>query len=225
MKLQYKLKEVSSNIFLCTLNHPYDLSMLFCRAQEFYESPYKEIRGKHFEMLYFMELYSKRSGNNSFTYAEDWAGFNLKGTNLEELYNSPIPDLNIYDITLKKIHEKIVKKIGTHYSLIGAVEGDSQTIEHELCHAFYHINSEYKKNVRRIVKELLPTSYKKLIKFLENLGYCKQVMQDEIQAYLTVDKTMLHETIKFNKRETKNLEKVIPKLKENFKTHYGQSKN
>jgi len=50
MNIKYKLKEIYKGIFLVTIQDEYDLAMTFCRLQEYYESPFKQIRGKTFEM-------------------------------------------------------------------------------------------------------------------------------------------------------------------------------
>ena len=63
----------------------------------------------------------------------------------------------------------------------------STTFQHELCHAYYHINKKYKKEVDTITKEMDPKIYKKMCKNLTDMGYTEQVFNDEIQAYTCID--------------------------------------
>lgn len=39
MDIKYKIKEVKPNVFAVVVKDKYDRAMLFCRAQEYYESP------------------------------------------------------------------------------------------------------------------------------------------------------------------------------------------
>ena len=61
MKIEYTLKNLYPGVYLCTIKDMYDLTMTFCRVQEFYESPFKQIRNKKFLLLEFMKLYSKKN--------------------------------------------------------------------------------------------------------------------------------------------------------------------
>ncbi len=48
------VKEIRPQIFAVVIKDSYQRTMLFCRYQEFYESPYKEIRNKFFSWEKFM---------------------------------------------------------------------------------------------------------------------------------------------------------------------------
>jgi len=213
MKIKYTLTEVAPKVFHVVVDDSYNLAMLFCRAQEFYESPYKEIRGKHFTLLQFMEIYSKRCGRSSFTYAEDWAGFNVPGKAIEELFSEPIIDFNHYDKTIYEIH----KKIGiSDYYLIGSVPKDKKTIEHETAHAFYTIDKSYKKTALKLVNNLPKTLSLKIEKHLKAIGYSDKTMKDELHAYILTEPKMLKDEIKFNKKEIVQLKEANKLFRDNF---------
>ena len=56
------VKEIRPQIFAVVIKDCYQRTMLFCRYQEFYESPYSEIRNKFFTWEKFMSVYrNKRS--------------------------------------------------------------------------------------------------------------------------------------------------------------------
>ena len=68
--------------------------MHFLRAQEFYESPFPEFKGKNFNLIDYMEKYAKAYGDNVFTYPGDWCGFNIPSNVLKECYFGNILDVN-----------------------------------------------------------------------------------------------------------------------------------
>jgi hypothetical protein len=212
--------EIVEGVYLCSIKNRYDLAMTFCRVQEFYESPFKEIRGKKFHMMYFMELYSKRRGDGAFTYASDWVGFNVPGNIVQKMFELGIDDVTEYDEIIKKIHERAGS---SRYYLIGSSGKDKKTINHELCHALYYLHEDYKHAADKITKKISSGAYKKLCKFLLELGYTKQVLADEIQAYLSTDCIMFDE-IKFTKKESLNVLEAETELKMFFKQYKKKNK-
>jgi hypothetical protein len=209
--MKYKLDQYPNeeNIYVVTTDNQYDLAMLFMRAQEYYESSFKEIKGKEFTILKFMELYSKKFGDGAFTYAADWAGFNVPSKVLNTLYGPwvkyVLEDFNEYDYEMEEILNKIESK---EFYLIGAVKKDTATIEHELSHAKYALDKNYRKRVKEILKKLPSKIKKKIEKYLLSVGYCKKVLEDELQAYIANDFHYLVENIKFTKAEDKKLWEV-----------------
>jgi hypothetical protein len=200
-------------IYVCTLPDVYDVCMLFCRAQEFYESPFMHIRGKRFDMFTFMKTYSKAFGGGSFTYAGDWAGFNLPSRVIDDLYSKPILDINIYDTTLRKVHKDILQKLKKKglppvYYLIGCKRGDAETIEHEYCHAKFALDPVYRKKALKFVRNIPIDIRRKIEKYLTSIGYSRKTMIDELQAYVSCDYYYLIENIKFTKKQEKQLWKM-----------------
>mgnify|MGYP006947912899 CR=1 FL=1 len=49
-----ELKQIRPQIFAVSIKDNYQRTMLFCRYQEFYESPFKDIRGKFFTWEKYM---------------------------------------------------------------------------------------------------------------------------------------------------------------------------
>lgn len=218
MKVKYTLKNLYPGIYLCIIEDMYDLAMTFCRVQEFYESPIKEIRGKRFTLIELMARYAKKN-NGSFSYPLDWGGFNLKGSTIKELFDLGIDDFNVYDSIIKEIHDKIINEIGSsQYYLMGA-DSNKSTIKHEICHALYFLEKNYKKTVDSILKKLTTTIYNKLKQSLLDIGYCRDVIQDEIQAYLTIDHRTLLKRIKITDKEAKDLAQIITNLKKNYQMY------
>jgi hypothetical protein len=220
--MKYKLKKIYPGIYLCTIEHQYDLAMTFCRVQEFYESPYKEIRGQYFKLLDLMDIYVKRRKENSFLYPEHWCGFNIPGKIIKNLYYNDkfqIVDMNEYDLAVMDMNDTIDEKTKGPYYLIASNGGERETIYHEVCHGLYCLDEEYKKNTNKIISKIIPTAYKKISKVLLDLGYCKAVLKDEIQAYLTTGMRLIYSEAKFNKKELCNVTDAVTLLKAIFKDY------
>ena len=218
MKIKYKLNQIYPGIYFCKINDTYDLALTFCRAQEFYESPIKEIRGKKFTLVELMARYAKKN-QGSFSYPLDWAGFNIPGPVIDNLYKNGVSDENIYDKVIIDIHNKVIKDVGsTHYYLIGS-NSDKCTILHECCHALFFLDKEYRESTKAILKKLHASVRRKAVSVLYELGYDKSVIDDELQAYFTTEFHSLKSKQKFNKRELINLTNVVLAFKDNFKKY------
>ena len=63
-----KVKEIKPFIYCVEIDDDYDRAMLFCRYQEFYESPYKKFRGKPFTWMEYMRHYKLAWKKRTFTY-------------------------------------------------------------------------------------------------------------------------------------------------------------
>jgi hypothetical protein len=215
MKVKYKLKEIHPKVWLVTMDNPYDLAMTFCRVQEFYESPFKEIRGKEFNMTEFQRMYSMKFGDGSFTYPLDWAGFNVPSYIVEKCYRDyDCRDCNytLYDEIFIDIWAEI--NADGKYYIIGSETNKQTTIDHELAHAFYYLYPSYKKSVDKITDKVPNVIQKKIKKWLTSIGYNDKVFKDELQAYLSADPCTLTNNNAFTKSQEKTIEKIHKQLKE-----------
>ncbi len=192
MNLSYTLHEVKPSIFLVEVEDSYDLSMLFCRVQEFYESPNPKYRNKDFCIWDFIDWYSRKN-NGVFTYPSDWAGFNLPYDVMEKCIFglSKIGFQSPYDQIMAQIYSEIrdTKSEGDAY-VIGICSNDETSLAHEICHGLYYTNPEYKKSADSVtleIKESQPEIYNTLKRNLTTMGYAENVIDDEIQAYLTIN--------------------------------------
>lgn len=229
MKLKYEilkgdLIEIYPKIFAVSIKNDFDRAMLFCRYQEFYESPFKEIRGKYFSLEYYMWLYSKKRKSDIFTYSRDWSGYNIPSGHIEKALdvfyyrNTPSP----YDKIMSDIYfscENYPLKSGNPRSkwyLLGAESFKSQTMDHEICHGLYYTNKKYKKSADLLISEIKKKDYDFLCKELVKIGYSKdkRILDDEIQAFLS---TGIYRT--FN---TPEIKKYKVEFENNFKKYKEQ---
>ena len=180
MKINYKLKEVLPNIFAVIVKDKYDRAMLFCRAQEYYESPSAKFRGKNFSIWDYMKWYHEQNGNG-FSYGSDWSGFNIPIEVLKECYRKLNKTETPYDKVMDQILSQILPNTGY---VIGCGNTKGETFKHEICHALYHTNKNYKKQMDNLTKGLPKKYYNTFKNNILKMGYAQKVVDDEIQAYL-----------------------------------------
>ena len=212
-----KVKEVKPFIYCVLVDDDYDRAMLFCRYQEFYESPYKKFRGKPFTWMEYMRHYKTSWKKRVFTYPEDWSGYNIPSKVMEKANDVFYKDTE-YDVVMNNIYHYCAidsqnKNNGTRHDwyLIGASSKDLRTLDHEIAHGLYFTNKDYKKEVSKLINDIKPTHYEKLRNKLVKMGYVndKKIIDDEIQAFMS--------TGLYNGIDTKELKKYESKFKSNFK--------
>lgn len=222
MKINHPLvkgyvKKIKTNIYSVIIEDTYDRCMLFCRYQEFYESPIKGVRGKNVSFFNFMKKYKDFHKKDSFTYPTDWVGFNIPSEILIKAINKLKLETE-YDEIMGKIisfcqkeNYSDTKDLKSKWYLISAETPGSKTMDHELAHGLYYTNKEYKKICDSLISEMKKSDYNLVKKELINIGYLnnKKIIDDEIQAFLS---TELYKT--FNTKEIKEYSK---KFKSNFK--------
>lgn len=192
-----EVKEILPNVFAVIIINDYDRGMLFCRYQEFYESPFNEIRGKHFTLEDFMKIYTKKNKKTHFTYTEDWSGYNVPSDILIKSNKLFSNSLNAYDDIMKDIIEhceNVVKsknnQENTLWYLIGVDKLTSKTMNHEIAHGLYYTNVHYKVEMDYLISHIKPSVFKHLKGGLLKIGYHDddKIINDEIQAYMSTDK-------------------------------------
>ena len=111
----------------------------------------------------------------------------LKGVNM------PIKTLmswrgTVNDITvLEKLVFDIVNSNEMYEYLICCINGDSSTILHEWCHAYYFFDEEYRTKCQSLWESLDLPLKQHITKELEMRKYTESVFVDEFQAYVRED--------------------------------------
>ena len=169
----------------------YSLCSAFVRIQEFYESPFDDIRGKYFTLDEFMDRYAEQTG--SFTYFTDWSGFNVPGNVVLDFWYKFCWDRKLEK---RKKELEIFRKIDEHiissdpnFYLIGTHETDGvgTYVEHEIAHAYYYLDPEFRKAQDEVYDSMdKKVSAKVAVKLME-IGYSEGVIKDETQAYFSTD--------------------------------------
>lgn len=192
-----EVREIKPFIFAIIIKNQYDRSSLFCRYQEFYESPYPQIRGNHFTIEEYMKLYTDTNKKPHFTYPSDWTGYNIPSNILlgaRTTFGSPRSQ---YDQTMSDIidyceRESRIQNKGEQHSwyLIGVDKLKSSIMNHEIAHGFYYTNPQYKVEMDYLIDDLNKKDYECFKKVLVKSGYLddKIIIDDEIQAYMSTGK-------------------------------------
>lgn len=212
-----EVKQIRPQIFAVSIKDNYQRTMLFCRYQEYYESPYEEIRGKFFTWEKFMMIYKNHWKKKTFTYPEDWSGFNIPSNIVDKGMNIFKKDWGPYDEIMNDIWfhcENYPLRFGkprTKWYLIGADSFKSSTMDHEIAHGLYYTNKEYKKVCSGLISNIKPKHYEKLRDKIVKMGYVndKKIIDDEIQAFMS--------TGLYNGLDTKELKRYEKDFINNFK--------
>lgn len=214
--LRGEVKKIKPNIYAVSVADDYDRAMLFCRYQEHYESPYKEIRGKRFTLEYFMRFYCRKRKTRNFQYPSDWGGYNIPSDVLiraHYLFES-IP--NEYDTIMSQIIEFCSSSSkGQPFYLIGIdTFSSTKTMRHELSHGLYHTNSHYKESCDKLISEIDKKDYNIAKRELLKIGYAddKKIIDDEIQAFFS--------TGLYGGLVNEKLKPYTKKFSQNFKKYY-----
>lgn len=93
-----------------------------------------------------------------------------------------------------KQHTKEIKEITTLLKkqevkyIIAYLNGDIQTKKHELQHAKFHIDEQYRLSIYNKWNNLDKKTQNHIVCFLKRLGYPDEVIIDEFQAYYMTEK-------------------------------------
>lgn len=153
------------------------------RLQEFYESPYEEVRGKVVDMETLMRLYAK--DHNGWTYFDDWNGFNVPGHVVDDFFEKhehlTADEEAIRDALTVEV------PLGTEQYYVIATHSEQDEVEHELAHAFWYLDPHYQARARVMVldaEQRYPRATQALWQWLVEVGYSHGVLMDEMHAYL-----------------------------------------
>jgi len=196
-----------SKIICIVFDTQYELTSSFLRLQEFYECPDEEFRGKFFTHEQYMDYYAT-THKGKFSYFEDWGGFNITDVAFKQfcalfLHNMWKKELMVINSINEFIAEKDIK--GSFYIIAYHKEDkrENEFIEHECAHAFWYLNSEYKKEMQKLLERLqrvYPKALNSMKKKLMKMGYSETVMEDELQAYIsTTNRVRLHKDFNMSK--------------------------
>lgn len=174
-----KLHKITSNIIHVKFKSQIEMCETFCRFQEHYESP--EFRGKIFTLGQYREWYSEHYG--SWSYYTDWNGFNIPDYVLNPFKQGLFDPLSEKE---KNFLERFRYRKGKFY-IIGTYDSLPEALNHEIAHALYYLDEEYKKEVDQIISKAdkIAPAWIAFENFLLEKGYTAEVIDDEIQAFLS----------------------------------------
>lgn len=171
-----KIKKQPYNAVWISADSQKELGETFIRFQEYYESPNKDFRNKIFTLGAVKHWYSIEYGGD--VYSDTWVGFNIPSCVLTPFRNGLFDPLTEYEKNLLDfLHYR-----HDNFYIIGAQ--NKSTLRHELCHAMYGYIPKYKLEIDKFIHKH-SQKFKKITKYILEKGYHKDVLNDEIQAYVT----------------------------------------
>lgn len=188
-KVKFSVSEIIPNVFHLQFDSRKDLTSTLVRFEEFYESP--EFRNKVFSMEEFFFWYKNSKKHKRFSYFTDWSGFNFPSYVFKPFWSNKFTNFT-------KREQKVLKAFPENknkFYIIGTYKSNNKkyqellVLKHELAHALFYTDKNYRRNVLKILKELKTT--KPLEKYLASLGYHPGVFLDEIHAYYLTDQDAL----------------------------------
>ena len=156
------------------------MTLAMCRMQEFYESPYPHIRAQYFSFEDFIAAYAKPDG--TLDYFNYWDGFNIPPTSIAA-FKTVFDDKSNRELRILSAWELADKPY------LIATDSD-YALAHEIAHARWHMEPEYRANARVIIEAMTPALREELWRCLKaNERYVNdpQLLDDEIQAYVGAD--------------------------------------
>jgi hypothetical protein len=185
---QIELFEMLPGIFALVIKDDKLRARVFMRYQEFYESDSDTFRGKGFKWYDYVKYYKEKTKKDYFSYHEDWAGYNIPCNSIESCI-AKIPDLNFYDLIMFSVVDTIRDKVGSeNFYLIGIDQSDGEDpslIFHEVAHGLWFSSKSYKNQQTENIENLPDYVRNAIAKKISGMGYGDNVIDDEIQAYLS----------------------------------------
>jgi hypothetical protein len=182
-----KIKSQPYNSVWISADSQEELGRTFIRFQEYYESPNPDFRGKIFTLGMVRQWYSVQYGAD--TYHHDWTGFNFPSRILLPFKQGLFDPLTSEEIELLNLF----KYRHDNFYIMGAQ--NNATLRHELSHALYDSNEKYRNEIDSYIKKN-KRGLAKTRKYILDKGYAEEVLNDELQAYITDndDQTIISST-------------------------------
>lgn len=161
-----------------------ELTLSMFRIEEFYESPYSNIKGQYFSVDQFLETYSDPDGD--IEYFRYWDGFNVPIESLSEFERLFTP----HGLTAREqVILDLVRQHKTRYLIATCKDTDESTVDHEIAHARWTVDPAYRERCRKALACLTDKARQAVVKALLKADYPddEAIMEDEIHAYLKTD--------------------------------------
>jgi hypothetical protein len=176
-----KVSQPMSNCVLLKYKKVPDLVRSFFRLAEYYEGNRYSKRNKQVTLVDFLDQWMDRDGEVD--YFKFWDGFNVTDKAFKSWMKSAQPLSAAEQVTVDAIQQatKGMKK----FAIIGVGNNDADTLKHELFHAKYYLDADFKSSVDQLLKDHASDPAIKTIKkiLIDKLDYVDHV-EEEIGAYL-----------------------------------------
>lgn len=179
--MNFDVRQLHPKIILLTFKDAVYMCRTLVRFQEYAESPY--FYKKIFTRASYRRWFRRYHNDPTARYEDTVAGFNIPSWSFNAFYADKFNPLHSSE---KAILDALRKYEGRYYVI--AVDGrdGNNNLRHELAHAVYYIDSDYRNQVNAILRELpkLKEARRHLILY-EN--YHQLRTTDEVNSYLSAD--------------------------------------
>jgi hypothetical protein len=153
-----------------------EMALTMMRFAEFYESPLAIIKNKCFTYSDLLEYYADDDGY--FNYMNYYEGYNIPVDIMFKFASKFFKQMTDRE-------QDVLIAVGNTKCkyLIATLEGDTNTLDHELSHARWSLQPEYKKEMLGIIHSLPQDIYDAMRVDLST-NYDLDVLDDEICAYM-----------------------------------------
>jgi len=217
-----KLHQITRQVYHVMFETQHELFLTFIRPQEYYESP--KFKGKTFSLEEFKKWYTKHSSHSNKKsqnkYYKDWQSFNIPSSVLKPFLQGKFNPLSKNEQELLKLLKNIKQK---KFCIIGTYKkGDKKDLKHEIALGLFYTNKKYKQQVIKILSKVDKNQKNKILTLLIKIeGYSKEVVEDELHAYILADMPSLRRSnIKISK-----LQDIHNLLVKNFNEFYKNKHN
>jgi succinate dehydrogenase flavin-adding protein (antitoxin of CptAB toxin-antitoxin module) len=213
-----QLTEFRPNLYYKLFDNSQTLGYTFLRFQEHFESP--KFKNKIFTLKEYKVWFKQENNTKQFTYCNLFDGFNLPDYVFTPFLNGKFNPLSKNE----KSFLNEVKLLTPPFYIIGLSYVKNRFFDifnHELAHGFFYLNKNYKNEMINLINQLPKNIYKHLTRELLSMGYHKEHIVDEIQAYCQSDDEILsHFNLELFEcsKETKTVFKQIQKK---FQEYYN----
>lgn len=163
--------KIADGIFLLRFPTQYALASTFLRFQEHYES--NRFRNRVFTLEEYMDWYAATFGD--FTYYQDWSGFNVPSSALAPFRAGRFAPL----LRKEQALLRLFRQEREPFYVIG-IASDAD-LEHEIAHALWYTRADYRDAALAAMRGYDTSA---LQRRLAAMGYHRQVLTDEVHAYL-----------------------------------------
>lgn len=176
------MSDSKARILLLDFPNQYLLTATLMRFQEHYESP--RFRNQTFTWEQFMDWYATTRG--TFSYNTDWTGFNFPSYVVKTFREGGFDPLHRKEAAVLEL----LRDIPEPYYVIGTYGGNTVTLAHEVVHGLFAGHGDYAKMVRSVIRRAyrsdrnVRAGCKQLYAALKEMGYCEEVLEDELNAYV-----------------------------------------
>lgn len=174
--MSLKIQNQPYNSIWISASSQKELGETFIRFQEYYESNNPLFKNRIFTLGQVKQWYSEKDGFDS--YSDYWVGFNLPSVALQPFRSNLFDPLTDYE---KELLDALKYRQDDFY-IIGAQT--KSVLRHELSHALYGHSEQYRTEIDAFIKKN-KARFRKTQKYILDKGYCKEVLNDETQAYVT----------------------------------------